>query len=255
VRWHFLFESLAYAIAFRIYLHQRKQQGDFLDTSTRWSVVAAAFVGAVLGSKLLNLAENPAETMRRWHDLAYLFGGKTIVGALAGGTIAVELTKLRIGVTRRTGDLFAIPLAIGIAIGRIGCLLAGVADDTYGLPTSLPWGIDLGDGVRRHPVQLYESVAMLALAYALSKISPPSGAPTSSAPTRFTEGDRFRVFMLSYFAWRVVIDFLKPGVPFAGLTALQWTAAAGFLFYTPDLVRILTNTRAHAKPKELPVHG
>ncbi len=245
MRWHFLFESLAYAVAFRIYLHQRKQQGDFLDTSTRWSVVAAAFVGAVLGSKLLNLAENPAETARRWHDVAYLFGGKTIVGALAGGTIAVELTKLRIGVTRRTGDLFAIPLAIGIAIGRIGCLLAGTADDTYGVPTSLPWGLDLGDGVRRHPVQLYETVAMIALAFLLARISPP----------KFAEGDRFRVFMLAYFAWRVVIDFLKPGVPFAGLTTLQWTAAAGFLFYTPDLVRILTHARANAKPKELPVHG
>jgi phosphatidylglycerol:prolipoprotein diacylglycerol transferase len=239
VRWHFIFETLAYTIAFRIYVSQRKQQGDFLDTTTRWSIVAAAFVGAVLGSKLLNLAENPAETARHWHDFVYLLGGKTIVGALAGGTIAVELTKLRMGVTRRTGDLFAIPIAIGIAVGRIGCLLAGIADDTYGSPTGLPWGLDLGDGIRRHPVQLYETLAMLALAYLLSRISPP----------RFAEGDRFRIFMLSYFGWRLLIDFLKPGIRFGGLTMLQWTAAAGFLFYIPDLVRILTNS----KPKEVPV--
>jgi phosphatidylglycerol:prolipoprotein diacylglycerol transferase len=245
VRWHFLFESLAYAIAFRIYLAHRKQHGDFLDTTTRWSVVAAAFIGAVLGSKLLNLAENPAETARHLHDLPYLLGGKTIVGALAGGTIAVELTKLRIGVNRRTGDLFAIPLAIGIAIGRIGCLLAGVGDDTYGLPSNVPWAIDLGDGVRRHPVQLYETAAMIALAFVLAKISSP----------KFAEGDRFRVFMLSYFAWRLLVDFLKPGVHFAGLTTLQWTATIGFIFYTPDLIRILTHFRTTATPKELPANG
>jgi phosphatidylglycerol:prolipoprotein diacylglycerol transferase len=59
--------------------------------------------------------------------------GKTIVGAILMGTIAVEFAKRRVGITRRTGDLFAIPLAVGIAIGRLGCLLAGVADNSYAI--------------------------------------------------------------------------------------------------------------------------
>ena len=52
-----------------------------------------------------------------------------------------------------------IPLCLGIIVGRWGCLFAGLADQTFGVPTGLPWGVDLGDGVPRHPVQIYESLA------------------------------------------------------------------------------------------------
>src|SRR5262245_26894777 len=107
---------------------------------------------------------------------AYLFGtlnlwlsgqggiARSVEGALAGGIIAIELYKWRNGIRFRTGARFALPLAIGIAIGRIGCYVAGLDDFTYGTPTALPWGHDFGDGVLRHPVQLYESIAMAAFA-------------------------------------------------------------------------------------------
>jgi phosphatidylglycerol---prolipoprotein diacylglyceryl transferase len=229
VPWHFVFESLAYFVAFRLYLVERRKAGDFLDTSTRWTVVVAAIGGAAIGSKLLYWFEDPVRTLDHWNSIDYLLGGKTIVGAILGGTIAVEWSKRRSGVTRRTGDLFAVPLAIGIAIGRIGCFLAGVHDDTHGIATTLPWGIDLGDGVRRHPVQLYESAMMLLLAFGLSRVSPP----------RFAEGDRFRVFMLAYFGWRLLVEFLKPGVRFGGLTVLQWCSVAALLWYLRDLRRML----------------
>lgn len=228
VPWHFIFESLAYIVAFRVYLRARQSAGDFLDTTTRWNVVVAAVAGAALGSRILFWFENPAETLQRWNHLSYMLSGKTIVGALLGGTIAVEFVKWRTGIRRRTGDLFAIPLAIGIAIGRIGCLLAGKQDDTYGIPTSLPWGIDLGDGIRRHPVQLYEMAAMIGLALLLTRVKQP----------RFAEGDRFRVFLFIYCAWRLLIDFLKPGVTFGGLTVLQWVCVVAVLWYAKDILRI-----------------
>jgi phosphatidylglycerol---prolipoprotein diacylglyceryl transferase len=107
---------------------------------------------------------------------AYVFGtlnlwlsgqggiARSVEGALAGGIVAVELYKWTHGISLRTGARFALPLAIGIAIGRIGCYLAGLDDFTYGTPTALPWGHDFGDGILRHPVQLYESVAMAAFA-------------------------------------------------------------------------------------------
>src|SRR5262249_20390703 len=107
---------------------------------------------------------------------AYLFGsanmwlsgvpgvGRSIEGAVAGGVIAVELYKRAAGIGTRTGARFALPLAVGVAVGRIGCYLAGLDDFTYGTPTDLPWGHDFGDGVARHPVQLYESAAMAAFA-------------------------------------------------------------------------------------------
>jgi phosphatidylglycerol---prolipoprotein diacylglyceryl transferase len=57
-------------------------------------------------------------------------------------------------VRRATGDVFAIPLTVGIAVGRVGCFLTGLADNTHGLPANLPWAIDYGDGIPRHPAQL-----------------------------------------------------------------------------------------------------
>src|SRR5215813_7551669 len=107
---------------------------------------------------------------------AYLFGtlnlwlsgqggiARSVEGALAGGIVAIELYKWRNGIRLRTGARFALPLAIGIAIGRIGCYAAGLDDFTYGTPTHLPWGVDFGDGIARHPVQLYESFSMAAFA-------------------------------------------------------------------------------------------
>ncbi len=164
MRWHFFFESLAYIVAFRLYVFERRKSGDFLEADVRWTVIVAAVAGAAIGAKVLYWFEDPSRTLRQWTDVQYLLAGKTIVGALLGGTLAVEFVKRRAGLRRRTGDLFAIPLAVGIAIGRVGCFLAGKQDDTYGTVTSLPWGVDLGDGLRRHPVQLYEVAVMLALA-------------------------------------------------------------------------------------------
>jgi len=89
---------------------------------------------------------------------------RSIEGAVAGGIIAVELYKRLAGVTVRTGARFALPLAVGIAVGRIGCFFSGLDDFTHGTPTALPWGHDFGDGIMRHPVQLYESAAMAAFA-------------------------------------------------------------------------------------------
>jgi prolipoprotein diacylglyceryltransferase len=83
--------------------------------------------------------EDPHLSLANWQNPAFLLGGKTIVGALIGGLAAVEWTKHQLGITQRTGDLFALPLTIGIAIGRIGCFLTGVEDHTAGIHTSLPW--------------------------------------------------------------------------------------------------------------------
>src|SRR6266545_3648382 len=89
---------------------------------------------------------------------------RSIEGAIAGAIIAVELYKRHAGIATRTGARFALPLAVGVAVGRIGCFFAGIDDFTHGTPTSLPWGHDFGDGTLRHPVQLYESAAMAAFA-------------------------------------------------------------------------------------------
>jgi len=216
---HTLFEALAYLAGFRIYLSRRGRFGDILPPADRLWIVVAAIAGAAVGSRILYWFEDPGRTLVRFTDPSYLLGGKTIVGGLLGGWIAVEWIKKRLGTRIRTGDLFAVPLAIGIAVGRMGCLFAGTGDGTYGLETTLPWGLDLGDGIPRHPVAIYEILWMIALALLLDRRSLRS----------HRDGDLFLLFMAGYFSFRLLVDFLKPGVPLAGLTALQWACAIALL--------------------------
>ncbi len=225
---HYVFDLLTYSGGFRLFLRQRRRFGDTIDTRARWSVVAAAILGAAIGSKIFFWLEDPRETLAHWNDLAFLLGGKTIVGGLIGGLVAVEMEKRWSGLTRRTGDLFAMPLAAGIAVGRIGCFLSGLADRTYGTPSSLPWAVDFGDGIPRHPTQLYESVVMAAAAVVLGRLS--------RRPHR--EGDVFKLFMTTYFALRLLVDFLKPEPAILlGLTSLQWASVAVLLYYGHDVRR------------------
>lgn len=225
---HFLFESLAYLIGSFLYLQLRRRDGDPLAGVDRSSVFAAAIVGAALGSKVLGWVEHPGEFVVRWRDPMFLLGGKTIVGGLIGGWTAVEWTKRKLGIFQRSGDLFAIPLCIGIAIGRIGCFLGGTGDGTYGVVTAMPWGVDFGDGLRRHATQLYEVLWLLMLASWLWLLR--------KRPHR--NGDLFKLFMIGYMSFRLVIDFLKPAEPVLGLTAIQWACLATLVFYAPDVPRL-----------------
>src|SRR5467141_2220393 len=193
---HLIFETAAYAIAFRIYLVMRKRAGDALDDGNRWWIIAAA-----------------------------------TMGALVGGLFAVELAKQILGIKRRTGDLFAVPLCLGMAIGRIGCFLTGLEDHTSGIATSLPWGVNFGDGISRHPTQLYEALFALALGgYLWRRMQLPS-----------VPGDIFKGFMVAYFAFRLACDFLKPEVRvLLGLSSIQLACMAMLIYYSADLRRWLS---------------
>lgn len=213
---HPLFEALAYALGYGIYKLLRGRAGDALPDDRRWLIIATTALGALAGSRLLGLLEQAPRIGFHWQSL-FIPGGKTIVGGLLGGWLAVELVKPLLGIKTRTGDLFALPLCLGIAVGRIGCFLAGLADDTYGTPTTLPWAVDFGDGIPRHPTQLYEILFLLLLAivlYVLSKRPHPTGM-------------LFRVFMGSYLLWRLLIDFLKPQPLVHGLNLIQWSCLCG----------------------------
>jgi prolipoprotein diacylglyceryltransferase len=227
---HLVFDVLAYSSGFRLFVRQRRRLGDTVDGRTRWSVVAAAIFGAAIGSKVFFWLEDPVETVAHWSDPFFLLGGKTIVGALIGGLIGVEVEKHWAGVTRRTGDLFAMPLAAGIAIGRIGCFLSGLPDRTYGTPSHLPWAVDFGDGIARHPTQLYESAVMVLAVIILGLLT--------RRPHR--EGDVFKLFMVWYFTLRLVVDAVKPEpAMLLGLSSLQWASVAILIYYGNDVRRWL----------------
>jgi prolipoprotein diacylglyceryltransferase len=225
---HFLFEALAYGVGFRLYLELRKRRGDFLDTPRRWWVVAAATGGALLGALMLAMLENPTRLLAEWREPRALLAGKTVVGALIGGLVAVEWVKRRLDIRQRTGDLFALPLCVGIAIGRIGCFLTGLPDRTCGSATAIPWGVDFGDGVKRHPTQLYEAIFLALLAVVLARLR----------RQPYLRGDLFKLFMVCYFAFRLAVDFLKPDPRvLLGMSSIQWACVAMLIYYRADIVR------------------
>ncbi len=87
--------------------------------------------------------------------------GRSIIGAVFGAIIAVEIYKLYKGTKGSTGYIYAVPFCVLVAVGRLGCFFSGLDDYTCGTITTMPWGVDFGDGKLRHPVQLYESFSML----------------------------------------------------------------------------------------------
>jgi len=153
---------------------------------------------------------------------------RSIEGALAGAVAAIELYKQAHGIRLRTGARFALPIAVGIAIGRIGCYAAGLEDFTYGTPTSLPWGHDFGDGVPRHPVQLYESAAMAGFCgwYVIALFR------QSSIVVR----DGFYLMLAFYGAQRFVWEFFKPYAALAGPFTLFHLLSLAILLYAAAML-------------------
>ncbi len=198
VRLHIVFDLLAWgasALLMRTLFRWRLAEaaGNVAKAAGRGYVFALA-AGAIAGAWLLG-SLNTALT-------AVPHLSHSVAGALGGGIIGVELYKLGRGVRGSTGAIWVGPIALGIAVGRLGCLLAGLPDETYGISTTLPWAVDLGDGVKRHPVQLYESLAMLVfLGVYLAALA---------RRARWARIDAFYVFVFVYGAQRFVWEFLKP---------------------------------------------
>ncbi|MEA3031904.1 MAG: phosphatidylglycerol---prolipoprotein diacylglyceryl transferase [Sphingomonadales bacterium] len=159
----------------------------------------------------------------------------SIAGALAGAILAVELYKWARGISGSTGTIWVGPIALGIAIGRWGCLFAGLPDETFGTPTDLPWSVDLGDGVARHPVQLYESLAMLAfLGVYLVALGRRAG---------WTRERAFYLFILWYAAQRFVWEFFKPYPRLVGPLDLFQLLALAMIAYA-----LIFDARARRQP-------
>lgn len=186
-------------------------------------LAAGALIGAYLSGSL-NLT------------LAHIWTlGHSIAGAVAGGIVAVELYKFAHGIRGSTGVVFVGPLALGITIGRLGCFFAGLPDYTYGTPTHLPWGIDFGDGIFRHPVQLYESFAMAAFLILYIAALHRSGGKRPWADWFLANSFYLLVgwYALQRFAW----EFLKPYPTLFGPFNLFHLICAALLGYSLLMLR------------------
>jgi prolipoprotein diacylglyceryltransferase len=218
---HFICETLAYFLGYRYYAYLRKHTNDKISTGNRLIIFIGAAFGAFVGSHVVGVLENP--TLLSHFGIIYFMGNKTIVGGMLGGLIGVELTKKQIGVTVSSGDLMVYPLILAMIIGRTGCFLAGLEDGTYGIASGLPWAIDFGDGIRRHPTNLYEILFWLMLW---------AGLKGFEKYRHFADGARFKLFMVSYLLFRFLVEFIKPDYFFSfGLSVIQLVCIAGILYY------------------------
>ena len=161
----------------------------------------AGLVGGLVGAKLVWALEH-AGRQGAFLDLLLSRGGLSWYGGFAGGLIAglMLLTRRRIPLVPVLAA--ATPaLALGHAIGRIGCFLVG---DDYGVPSDLPWAVAFPEGLPPtttpvHPTQLYEMAALLAVAWMLSRWR------RQQRPDRFVLGG----YLVAAGAVRFLIEFLR----------------------------------------------
>ncbi|MEE9347400.1 MAG: prolipoprotein diacylglyceryl transferase family protein [Robiginitomaculum sp.] len=214
---HIFFDLLAWGLAFGAGFLALRMAGGPRDKS----LYGPAYYGALAGGAIAGaFGFGSLNLMLGGHEVAI---GRSVVGALAGAIIAIEIYKKLKGVRGSTGVTFVAAFAVGIAIGRIGCFLSGLEDYTYGVETALSWGVDFGDGISRHPVQLYEALSMggFAVLYFISLRLKKNWATCNA----------FYIMVLVYAGQRFVWEFLKPYTGIIGPFNIFHLVTAGLIGY------------------------
>ncbi|MBB5438423.1 prolipoprotein diacylglyceryltransferase [Pedobacter sp. AK017] len=226
--WHYIFEVFAFFVGVRLYYFLKKGIEDPISDENRLWIMLGAMLGALIGSRVIAVLEDPAHI--RQISFFTLYQSKTIVGGLLGGLFGVELIKKIIGVKIASGDIYVVPIIVALFIGRIGCFLMGVDEPVFGKETSFFMGMDLGDGLKRHPVALYEMIYMVLLLLFFIGIR----------KKELLNGDRFKLFMVLYFLYRFGIEFIKPYQPLVlNLSSIHWSALFILLYYYKFIIRIV----------------
>jgi len=186
------------------------------------ALLAGAILCGALGAKLAVLWRYlDRETAPSLLGLI-VAGGQSVLGGLSGAYAGVIATKRLIGYSAGTGDLFAPAVALGIGIGRFGCLLT----ETPGSPTGARWGVVVGAGraariagfpkawigVPLHPSFAYEIAFHFAMAALLLRLR-------SRGVLR---GELFKLYCLAYAPFRFLVEMVRgnPAV-WHGLTRSQ----------------------------------
>lgn len=187
-----------------------------LDKPVDWAYefVFSALLGGVVGAKLYYVAQNYDSGASVFGNV---FSGSGLVwygGALGGAATVLLWARRRDLVGVALLDLAAVPLALGYAIGRVGCQVSG--DGDYGKPWSGPWAMAYPDGavptdVTVHPTPIYETLAMGLAAWALWR-----------ARDAFRPGVLFAFYLVLAGLERFLVEFLRRNDPAVlGLTVPQ----------------------------------
>ena len=190
-----LFIILGMGVGILVYFIEARKVHQANESS--FLIVIGAFIGSTIGAKLLEFLLN-VDRVHSGNDLLmFLVSGRTLVGGLIGGTLGVWITKRLTGIKAKRGNLFAPAIALGVAVGRFGCFFNGCC---YGKPTTLPWAVNLGDGIMRHPAPLYESAFMLLMFFVLK---------FGFKRQEIKPGFLFNFLMLAYFTFRFFVEFIR----------------------------------------------
>lgn len=219
---HDAFTVLALVVGLAIYHRDLRRRG-WLDATIVWIAVAAVF-GAIVGARLITSWEHVevyADLGDRPFTEVVEHSGKSLLGAIAGGYLAIVLTKRAFGYTRSTGDAYALAIPVATVIGRIGCFLSELP---LGTPTDLPWGVRVssemaaqfarcpGCDVAMHPSMLYEIAFNLIAAALILRYG-------RRVPV---QGDLLKLYLLAAFTFRFLVEFVRGNeVQAWGLTGPQ----------------------------------
>jgi phosphatidylglycerol---prolipoprotein diacylglyceryl transferase len=217
---HDFFVLLGVIAASIVFLHETRRRR--VHTEKLSWVVLGALAGGAVGAKLSTVWRYVADVPHPSLYGVLVYGGKSILGGLAGAYIGALLAKRIVGYRESTGDLFAPAIALGMAVGRWGCFLT----EQVGTPTSLPWGIRVSrelatripncpqcaSGVAMHPSFLYEIVFQAAMFVFLLWLR----------PRVHVKGELFKIYLISYAIFRFGVEFVRGNQEmWAGLTGPQ----------------------------------
>ena len=237
---HGLFVALGVCVAAVVFVLEARRRGH-TDERLLWVVVGALVGGGVLmrlGTWLqhVHLREN-AGLAEQW-----LYGNRSVLGGLVGAWLGVHVAKRLVGYRLRTGDLFAPAVALGMAVGRVGCLLTEVP----GTPTGTAYGIRLDAataerlgapaGVALHPSFAYEIAFQLATFLAL-------WLWLRHLP--LAPGTTFVLYVAAYGVFRFLVEFVRGNeVAWHGLTRPQLFLAVTVPLVLLRVVVVLRRQRA-----------
>ncbi len=203
---------VAYAVAALVFWRMARRRGLAADAAA--AVMVAGLIGGLAGANLVQL-------------LATGLPGKAIEGGIAGGWLAVILMKRYLGIMRPTGDLFALAIPAGEAIGRIACFIGGCC---YGKVAQVAWAVH-DHGADRHPAQLYLALAAGICFFVLLAVERRGMLP---------ENGLFYLGGILFCVDRFVVEFFRDVAPATlGITLAQAACIAGIIYFTVKLARLL----------------
>ncbi len=202
VHWYGVLYVLAFLIGFLLLPRLQKRCGLVLSTDDQLFIVVAAMLGVIVGGRLgyvlfyepSYFVQHPGEIFQIWRGGMSSHGG--FIGVAAALYVISRLLKVRFW---QLTDLVVVPVAIGLALGRLGNF---INQELHGTITNLPWGMSFpGVPGRRHPVQLYaaaKDVLIAAVCFLwLQKQRP------------YRPGEVTSLFLLLYGALRFLLEFVR----------------------------------------------